>query len=124
MERQELIAKIKKDLLARKKDLEEKLSRFARKNEKVKGDYDAEFPDYGDKEDENAGEVATYDDNLSLEHSLEKALRDVNKALERIEEGTYGICKYCGTEIGEKRLEARPVSSACIECKEKLTRKK
>ena len=121
---QEFIDKTKDLLIKEKENLEKRLANFAHKNEQVGGDYDADFPEYGDDDDENAREVATYSDNLSLEHSLEKALRDVNKSLERIAEGTYGICKYCGQEIGEKRLKARPVSSACVACKEKFTQKK
>jgi len=118
----EFIEKMKERLLKEKESLEKRLAGFTQKNKNVKDDYDAKFPEYGDDDDENAGEVATYSDNLSLERSLEKALRDINKSLERIERGTYGICKYCGKEIGEERLEARPVSGACVECKEKLTK--
>jgi DnaK suppressor protein len=66
-------------------------------------------------------EVAQYTTNKPLEMSLEKSLRDTNKALERLEKGTYGLCKYCKEPIDEKRLEARPISSACINCKKSLT---
>jgi len=117
--KKETLQIIKKQLLERKKKLEEELIQFTKKNIHVKDDYDAKFPDYGDKEDESAAEVAAFSDNLSLERSLEKSLQDVNAALERIKKGTYGICRYCGKEIDEKRLLARPVSSACINCKEK-----
>ena len=41
----------------------------------------------------------------------------IKEALERIENGTYGICEECGEEISEGRLEARPVTMLCIECK-------
>ncbi|MFC1598675.1 TraR/DksA family transcriptional regulator [Patescibacteria group bacterium] len=114
------IEKIKKDLIARKEQIEKELASFAKKDEFIKDNYRSEFPDFGDKEDENAKEIAEYTDNLSIEHSLEKTLRDINKTLERIDKGTYGKCNYCGKEIKEDRLLARPVSSACVECKEKL----
>ena len=117
----EILEKIKKDLLAKKAELEKELAHFAKKDEHVKDNFRSEFPEYGDKEDENAKEIAEYSDNLSIEYSLEKSLRDINKALERIEKGTYGTCTYCGKEIAEERLMARPTSSACVECKEKLT---
>jgi len=39
-----------------------------------------------------------------------------------IQNGTYGICEECGAEIGFKRLEARPVTTLCIECKTKQER--
>ena len=43
----------------------------------------------------------------------------INEALERIEDGSFGICEDCGEEIGVKRLEARPVTTQCIDCKTK-----
>jgi DnaK suppressor protein len=117
----ENLEKIKKDLLERKEQIEKELNSFAKKDEYVKDNYRSEFPDFGDKEDENAEEIAQYTDNISIEFSLEKTLRDINKALERISDGTYGNCAYCSKEISEDRLLARPTSNACVECKEKLT---
>jgi len=117
----ETLEKIKKDLLARKEQIEKELASFTKKDEFVKDNYRSEFPDFGDKEDENAEEIAQYTDNLSIEYSLEKTLRDIKKALDRIEDGSYGKCAYCGQEIAEERLLARPTSNACVECKEKLT---
>lgn len=75
------------------------------------------YEDFGRGEDENAAEIAAYSDNLSLEQTLEKALRDVRNALSRIAAGTYGVCRYCDEPIPEKRLLARPTSSACVKCK-------
>jgi RNA polymerase-binding protein DksA len=115
------LEKIKKNLLERKEQIETDLASFTQKDDHIKDNYRSKFPDFGDKEDENANEIAGYTDNLSVEYSLEKTLRDINKALDRIEKGTYGKCNYCGQQISEQRLLARPVSSACIECKEKLT---
>ncbi len=114
------IEKIKKNLEARKEIIEKELAGFTTKDEHVKDNYRATFPEFGDKEDENAKEIADYTDNLSVEHSLEKTLRDINKALVKIKKGNYGKCKYCKNDIPEKRLLARPASSACVECKEKL----
>ena len=49
----------------------------------------------------------------------EKAFLDkINKALLKIEDGTFGTCEECGEEINIKRLEARPETSLCIRCKE------
>lgn len=59
--------------------------------------------------------------NLSLEGTLGKLLRDILEALKRMESGEYGICKYCSREISESRLRARPTSSSCIMCKKTLT---
>jgi DnaK suppressor protein len=45
-------------------------------------------------------------------------LSKVEEALGRITAGSYGVCEECGEEIGVKRLEARPVATRCIRCKE------
>lgn len=51
-------------------------------------------------------------------------LHHLNEALERIENGTYGLCRTCGGEIGRKRLEAVPNATQCIACKSKEEKKK
>ena len=112
---------IKAKLLEEKVRLENELAQISTKNVKNPTDYQANFPDYGSSEDENAAEVTTFTDNLTLERTLESALRDTNKALENIKSGKYGTCKYCGKEIDEKRLLARPASSSCVDCKKRLT---
>jgi DnaK suppressor protein len=45
-------------------------------------------------------------------------LQKIDKALAKIEAGEFGICEVCGEEISVKRLEARPVTTLCIRCKE------
>ena len=117
----EFLQKIKDILTGEKERLEKELAKFTHKNPHVADDYNSEFPDYGEKDDENAAEVAEYATNLPLEESLEKTLRDVNQSLKRVDEGTYGFCKYCKNPIDEKRLLARPTSSACVECKKTIT---
>ncbi len=114
------LAEIKKTLLQEKQKLEEELSKFAKKNPLNSEDYQAQFEDLGDDESANSLEVAKYSLNLTLEKTLEKSLRDVNKALISIESEKYGDCKYCHQPIDVKRLKARPTSSACIHCKTKL----
>jgi DnaK suppressor protein len=53
---------------------------------------------------------------LSLLEQLEDQLAEVNKALKRIDEGTYGICTNCGKNILPERLEALPSAELCIDC--------
>ncbi|MFH0923859.1 MAG: TraR/DksA family transcriptional regulator [Candidatus Falkowbacteria bacterium] len=118
--KKETFDKIKKGLLARKKQIEEDLASFTKDDKHEKDEHRAKFPDFGNKSDENVQEIGAYSTNLATEKILEKTLRDIEESLDRIEKGSYGVCKYCGEEIGEKRLLARPVSSACIECKNKL----
>lgn len=53
---------------------------------------------------------------ISLIHSRQEHLRELDDALERVEEGTYGICVRCGQEIAEERLEIVPEAALCIKC--------
>ena len=115
------IKEIEANLKEERVKLEAQLAEISTKNVRNPGDRNASFPDYGNAEDENAAEVATYSNNLTLERTLDSALRDANKALAAIAAGKYGTCKYCGRDIDEKRLRARPTSSSCVECKKKLT---
>lgn len=112
----EILAQIKSDLMSQKEKLEKELNKVANNST----DHAAKFPEFGEKPDENAQEIEGYTTNLATKEMLEGNLRDINSSLKRIEAGTYGVCKYCGKEIGEKRLMARPVASACVDCKTKL----
>ena len=71
------------------------------------------FPELGDQAS------AEIDRNfmLRLRGRERKLLKKIDEAMEKIEKGTYGICEVCGEEINIKRLEARPVTTMCIECK-------
>ena len=119
MTKQELNT-IKDKLLQQKVNLEEELSKIATKNPHNENDYNANFEEYGADPTDSTEEVVKYSLNLTLEKTLEKELEDVNKSLKRIDENSYGSCKYCKAPIDVKRLMARPTSNACIACKNKL----
>ena len=57
-----------------------------------------------------------------LEEGAARRLREVEDALGRIDEGTYGTCAACGKPIGEERLEAFPYVRFCIECQSIIER--
>ena len=118
---QALLDQIKAQLLEEKSKLEEELTQFTKPNPHVAGDFDTSYPEYGDDIEDNAQEVTDYLSNKPVEITLEKTLRDVKTALTRLDDGTYGICKYCDQAIDEKRLLARPTSSSCVSCKKTLT---
>ena len=54
---------------------------------------------------------------LRIRDREHKLIKKVKKALQRIEDGTFGICESCGEDISIARLKARPVTTQCIECK-------
>ncbi len=69
--------------------------------------------DVGDQ----ATAVADQNFLLRLKEREQKLLKKIDEAIERIANGTFGICESCGGEIGFKRLKARPVTTLCIDCK-------
>lgn len=76
------------------------------------------YPEFGSKEDENAAEVTQYETNLAEERDLEEKLHQVEQALLRIKNGTYGFCLAGGEEISTARLEALPEAGSCLEHQE------
>ena len=117
------ILEMKTALQAEKEHLEAELNSFAKRDNNSLANYNTNVPDYGTHEDENAAEVATFADNLSLERTLEGKLADVLRALEKINKGDYCVCKYCYQPIDERRLRARPESGSCVTCKQEWLKK-
>jgi DnaK suppressor protein len=75
---------------------------------------DGEFPDPTDR----ASWESDRNFLLRIRERERKLITKITEALERIDEGTFGICERCGEPISEKRLEARPVTTLCIKCKQ------
>lgn len=71
-------------------------------------EYDGNFAD-------SAQVAAEMGENRVLYDQLRRDLDDIEKALKRMDEGTYGTCEVCGTTIGEARLEVMPSTCVCIE---------
>lgn len=74
---------------------------------------ESSFPELGDQASAEINRNFT----LRLRERERKLLKKIDTAIEKIDGGAYGICEVCGQEIGTKRLEARPVTTMCIECK-------
>ena len=62
------------------------------------------------------------DKEMSILYNVEAELADVDRALRRISEGTYGGCEACGKPIGAARLEARPAARFCIDDQARVER--
>lgn len=106
-----------------KKQLEEQLSSFAKKDEKLKDNWKANFPEFdgsetgGSRLEVAQDEVEEYLNRLSLEHALEIKLRDVNLALEKIKKNKYGKCEKCKKNVPQERLKVCPEARFCLKCK-------
>ncbi len=107
-QRDEMIQKIKTKLLRQREAL---LSGAESALNELPGQ--TIFPDLGDQA------TAETDRNfmLRLRGREQRLLKKIDEAIERIDNGTFGICDDCGNEIDIKRLDARPVTTMCIECK-------
>ena len=114
------IQDIEKQLIAQKKQIMADLGDLSREDSHEADDRTTKFPEYGDKPDENAQEISDYSTDIMAEKVLEKSLADIDKTLDRIKNGSYGICKYCGQPIAKKRLLARPTANSCVSCKTEL----
>lgn len=68
--------------------------------------------------------TATLDREIdyTLEENADNLLRAIDEALQRIENGTYGICERCGQKIAEERLDAIPYATRCIDCQRLVER--
>ena len=91
---------------------EERTSLLARIDElTVGGEVDLDFDDdFADR-----GQVASEQgENRALADTLQNQLNLVEKALLRLDDGTYGTCEVCGDDIGAARLEAMPATNRCI----------
>ncbi len=75
--------------------------------------------DYGDGFSDAAAATAERTERLGLVESIKTILSDVDHAIGKIDDGTYGICSQCGKSIGPARLQYRPESNYCVDCKSK-----
>lgn len=79
--------------------------------------------DFGGSFADAASVTAERTEVLGLVDSLKSQLDDIDAALTQIEAGTYGTCTNCGSDIGADRLEFRPASVLCVDCKTKAASK-
>lgn len=76
---------------------------------------------YGNHMADDATEAYEQAKDLALRQNAEQVLAQVTDALGRFDEGTYGICEQCGTEIDPARLKALPYVTLCLRCQQRHT---
>ena len=69
------------------------------------------------KEDEQANETSELERRCALEKRLRDQLAEIEHALHKKDQGTYGVCDFCGQPIEPARLEALPQANLCLSCK-------
>ncbi len=104
-------------LLALKKGEEENMAGIATTKLNLDGELWTATPADREQEIEMRDEVADRFEDLSeresTERTFEASLKEINDALVRIENKTYGLCKVCGAEIETEKLDASPATATC-----------
>jgi DnaK suppressor protein len=103
------LAKIKEQLLERKYELERELAKLSQERFS-----DDQVQDPGDQALSATMETV----RTSFQDTLFEEYRRIGRALEMINEGTYGICNDCGQTIAPKRLKSFPNATRCLACQE------
>jgi DnaK suppressor protein len=103
-------AKVKEDLLKQRKELLQEVSNSYETCREIGQDG---VPDIGDM----SSLAYSRDVLFNLSETQRQRIHDIDVALDQIEKGAYGICMSCGEEISPRRMEVRPFSRYCIECK-------
>ncbi len=73
--------------------------------------------DFGDAFADAGAATAERTETIGIVATLKKRLDAVDKALAKIDAGTFGVCDVCGKDIGAARMEFRPTSVRCVDCK-------
>lgn len=102
------LEKVKQELIERKRELQEELMRL------YKEKYSDEVQDQGDQALSSTMELLS----SSLQDSRVEEYNRISRALDMIEDGSYGICVDCYVPISEKRLKSYPDATRCIICQE------
>lgn len=110
----ETLDQIKNKLQDEKKKIESQLRTMTKDTSFNKDKIQAKWSEVGDKDEDNAVEVANFQDSISIERDLEVGLERIDKALSRIDEGNYGKCEVCDNDISEDRLIAFPEATKCL----------
>ena len=69
---------------------------------------------------DQAGDERDRELSLLLTGRDKEKLTAINEALEKLDEGTYGVCEECGEKIGEGRIKVMPLAKLCVSCQSKL----
>lgn len=110
----EQIQQCKQALLSRQNELIDHLQDHFGLTEEMLKESVGELSNYDNHPGDQGTELFERQKDIALNEHAEKELEDINKALHAIEEGTYGICKECGTDIPFERLQAMPTADHCI----------
>jgi len=90
----------------------------------LQSDFQKEMPSISSTALADINDQASLESERSFELRIKdrerKLISKILEAIKKISDGSYGVCESCGEQIGIKRLQARPVTSLCINCKSEM----
>jgi DnaK suppressor protein len=114
------LAEVRKELEEEATGLRGDLARVASEIAERLGDA---VSDAGDDPADAGAKAFEREQELALSQNAQDLLLQTERALERIDKGTYGVCESCGKAIGKARLLAFPRATLCVECKQREERR-
>lgn len=105
---QSLLSTVRSDLIRERDQLEAQIA-------SLEPGHGASSPDFDDNFADSGQVAAEQGENKSLAGQLRNELGEVERALGKLDDGTYGKCETCGQAISPARLEAKPAARYCIE---------
>jgi len=108
----QMLAALRAELVDQRRDLRREIEEYGAdpESDEVTFEADAGFSDRSHSTEERSRTIAVV-------RALRSNLHDVERALAKMDAGTYGTCERCGRPIGRERLEAIPWAMLCIDCK-------
>ena len=107
---------LRKRFEERRAEIESDMSYMAAEMRSIGVDQDEENGSLGNHIADDGSNVAEAERIVTVSEDLQQILAQVNAALERMSEGTYGSCQRCGNPVGEERPERFPSVAECMEC--------
>lgn len=114
------LREVRTELLAEKERLEQDLAESEMDLQDLMRDYGGGS---GDDSADTGSKVLEREQELTLTNNSRTLLAQTERALERLDDQTYGSCESCGLPIGKLRLQAFPRATLCVACKQKQERR-
>jgi DnaK suppressor protein len=115
----ETLTAIRKRLEEERAELLSQIDSLQMENQNQQDDYGV-----GNHLADDASELFLRERNIALRGNAEELIAQIDAALQRMDQGSYGICARCGKPIAEERLEALPHATFCITCQAEIERER
>ena len=113
---------MRESLVARRAEIQAEIDRMSAEIRWLGGDQEDESSGLSNHMADEGSDVMEQERLSTISADLQDVVRQIDGALQRMDNGTYGICQRCGKPINPERLEAFPYVAFCIDCQSLLER--